>query len=175
MAVTIRQGNDVDAERLSELLVRNRTYFSTGQPALPEEYYTTAHQARVIRADAESRAADRSALFLIEADGVLVGRANLSSIIRGAFQSASIGYLVDEEHTGRGIATAALRQLTGYAFDDLGLHRLQAEVLPDNVASKRVLSHLGFCHYGTAPHYLRIQGRWQTHDLYQLINPATES
>ncbi|WP_277050726.1 GNAT family N-acetyltransferase [Ruania albidiflava] len=78
---------------------------------------------------------------------------------------------MDEEHTGRGIATAALRQLTGYAFDDLRLHRLQAEVLPDNVASKRVLSHLGFCHYGTAPHYLRIQGRWQTHDLYQLINP----
>ena len=91
MAVTIRQGNDVDAERLSELLLRNRTYFSTGQPALPEEYYTTAHQTRVIRADTESRAADRSALFLIEADGVLVGRANLSSIIRGAFQSASIG------------------------------------------------------------------------------------
>lgn len=172
MTITIRAAIEQDASSLSELLLRNRSYFGTGEPILPDSYYTVAHQAQGIERDRANRAADKGAMFLIEADGVLVGRANLSSIIRGAFQSASVAYLVDDAHTGRGVATAALRQLVGYAFDDLGLHRLQAEVLPDNAASKGVLAHLGFVHYGTAPDYLRIQGQWQTHDLFQLINPA---
>lgn len=173
VTVTIRPADEPDARALCELLVRNRDYFSTGEPVLPDSYYTPAYQAQVIERDHASRAAGTGAMFLIETEGVLVGRLNLSSVIRGAFQSASVAYLVDQGHTGRGIATSALGQLVTYAFDDLGLHRLQAEVLPSNTASKRVLAHLDFVHYGTAPEYLLIQGQWQTHDLFQLINSAS--
>ena len=83
--------------------------------------------------------------------GQLVGRINLNSLIRGAFQSASVGYLLDQHMTGRGIATAALRQVIDIAFSALNLHRLQAETLTDNPASQAVLRRCGFVHYGRAP------------------------
>uniref|UniRef100_UPI0011AFF0BF GNAT family N-acetyltransferase n=1 Tax=Arthrobacter sp. GMC3 TaxID=2058894 RepID=UPI0011AFF0BF len=72
--------------------------------------------------------------------------------------------------TGQGIATGALSELIRLAFTELNLHRLQGETLVDNRASQHVLARCGFIHYGTAPSYLRIQGRWQTHELYQLTN-----
>ena len=170
MTVTIRPALESDAEELSALVTRNRSYFSTGEPAMPDEYYRPAFQAQAIYQDQVNRAAGTGAMFLIEESGVLVGRINLNSIIRGVLQSGNVGYLVDEASTGRGIATAALRHLVDYAFADLRLHRLQASVLPDNTGSQKVLEKVGFSHFGTAPDYLFIQGKWRTHDLYQLIN-----
>jgi ribosomal-protein-alanine N-acetyltransferase len=63
-----------------------------------------------------------------------------------------------------------LRELIGFAFGEFDLHRLQGETLTTNLASQRVLERCGFSRYGRAPDYLRIDGRWQTHDLYQLVN-----
>lgn len=170
MPVTIRPAQESDAEELSALVLRNRAYFSTGEPAMPDEYYLPAFQAQAIYQDQVHRAAGTGAMFLIEADGVLVGRINLNSIIRGVLQSGNVGYLVDEEHTGQGVATAALHHLVDYAFTELRLHRLQASVLPNNIGSQKVLTKVGFNHFGTAPEYLYIQGKWRTHDLFQLIN-----
>ena len=160
-----------DAADLASLLTRNRDYFRSGEPLRSDEYYTVEHQARVITDAAAARESDTAFMFLIEHHGSVAGRANLTSVIRGAFQSASVGYVVDEHHSGKGVATAALRMLVELAFGELHLHRLQGETLVDNVASQRVLRACGFVHYGTAPDYLRIDGRWQTNHLYQLINP----
>ncbi len=172
MDVTLRSPEVGDAEALGDLLRRNRAHFATGQPVRPEGYDSTASQATVIAEAQRARDNGAAAMFLIETDGRLVGKADLNSVIRGAFQSASVGYLVDEAYTGRGVATAALRLLVRHAFDALNLHRLQGETLVDNLPSQRVLLSCGFVHYGTAPDYLRLQGRWQTNALYQLINPA---
>ena len=169
---SLRPPTPADALALADLLARNREHFRTGEPLRPDAYYTAAHQEQIIRDAAEAWDADTARMYLVEHDGVLVGRANLSSIIRGAFQSASVGYVVDAAHTGHGIATTALRSLVAIAFDELGLHRLQGETLVDNHASQAVLRRCGFRHYGTAPDYLLIGGRWQTHELYQLTNPT---
>lgn len=170
MTIALRTPTPADADALADLLTRNRVYFQTGEPLRPDEFYTPDHQAQVIRDAKNARQAGASVLYLIEDDGAVVGRANLNSIIRGAFQSASVGYAVDQAHPGRGVATAALRELIRIAFTELGLHRLQGETLVDNTASQRVLTNCGFVHYGTAPDYLRIHGKSQTHDLFQLIN-----
>jgi ribosomal-protein-alanine N-acetyltransferase len=103
--------------------------------------------------------------------GAIVGRINLNSVIRGAFQSASVGYWVSERDTGRGVGTAAVAAIIGLAFSEEGLHRVQGETLAHNTASRRVLERNGFVEYGVAPAYLCIAGRWQDHVLYQLINP----
>ncbi len=68
------------------------------------------------------------------------------------------------------MASAALGEIIGVAFGDLGLHRIQGETLLDNVASQRVLERNGFARIGLAPTYLKIAGRWQDCILYQLIN-----
>lgn len=171
-AVRIRPATLEDARGLAELLARSREYFRTGEPRRPEEYYTAEGQRAVLEAARRSHDAGTGTTFVIESDGTLVGRIALSTIVRGAFQSASVGYVVDRDVAGRGVATAALLQVVDVAFGELGLNRLQADTLPENVASQRVLHKCGFVHIGQAPHYLRIDGRWRTHDLFQLINHA---
>ena len=168
--VHIRYAEPSDAERLADFLARNREYLQDSEPIRDDDYFTAADQQRRLERAAQDRAAGRSAMFLIEADGRLVGRMNLGGIVRGAFQSAGVGYAVDQALTGRGIATTALRATIRYTFEDLDLHRLHAETQTTNAASKRVLDRCGFMHYGRAPEYARINGSWQTIDFYQLIN-----
>lgn len=73
-----------------------------------------------------------------------------------------------EEHNGRGYATQAVGSAVDYAFDELGLHRVQANVMTSNPRSARVLEKAGFRREGLALHYLKIAGRWEDHDLYAI-------
>lgn len=168
--VHIRYADPADAEQVAAFLVRNRTYFQPSEPIRSDEYFTAVEQRRRLERAARERDEGRSAMFLIELDGDLVGRMNLGGIVRGAFQSAGVGYAVDQRCAGRGIATDALRQLVRHAFDELDLHRLQGETQTTNVASQRVLDRCGFEHYGRAPEYAKIDGSWQSVEFYQLIN-----
>lgn len=159
-----------DAPALSDLVVRNRDHFRSGEPLRPADYYSLENQERFIAQALQAGKAGSGHMFLIEEDGVLVGRASLNSVIRGAFQSASVGYAVDGSHSGRGIATAALLALIDIAFGELHLHRLQGETLMENWASQTVMERCGFSRYGTAQNYLKIDGQWRDHHLYQLIS-----
>lgn len=118
------------------------------------------------------RAVDRShALVITDDANALLGRLTRASVVRGAGQFCSLGYWVAREVTGRGVATAAVGQALRTAFDDLGLHRVQAEILPHNHASRRVLERHEFERYGLAPRYLKIAGTWQDHELWQRLTP----
>lgn len=83
-----------------------------------------------------------------------------------------MGYWVSASHNGRGFATKAVREIVRVAFEELGLHRVQAETLLHNVRSQRVLERNGFVQFGVAPEYLNIAGRWQDHAMYQVVNPS---
>jgi ribosomal-protein-alanine N-acetyltransferase len=139
-------------------------------PIRPADYYTTGGQAAVVEdlLDGYRRGVSLPHV-IVDATGVVVGRIT-GSIVRGAFQSCGIGYWVDKDHQARGLASAAVAGIKSLAFDQMGLHRLQAETLPHNVASQRVLARNGFERYGLAPAYLRIAGRWQDHVMFQVIN-----
>ena len=99
---------------------------------------------------------------------------NLNTVVRGAFWSAYLGYWVASSHAGRGVATAAVGCTLGLAWEQLGLHRVQAATLLHNAASQRVLARTGFERIGVAPAYLRIAGRWQDHLLFQRLAPDDE-
>ncbi len=105
--------------------------------------------------------------------GELAGRINLNNIVRGAFQSGSLGYWVSAAENGRGLATAAVREMVQLAFGELRLHRVEAGTLLRNVGSQRVLERNGFVRYGMAPQYIKIAGQWQDHVLFQLISPES--
>ncbi|MEO6822958.1 MAG: GNAT family protein [Candidatus Nanopelagicales bacterium] len=107
---------------------------------------------------------------IIDVDGELVGRINLASITRRAFQSAGMGYWVAQKRNGHGIAVAAVDRMLCEAFDAVGLQRVQAETLAHNVASQRVLERNGFVRIGFAPKYLHIADEWRDHVIYQRIN-----
>jgi ribosomal-protein-alanine N-acetyltransferase len=111
---------------------------------------------------------------ILDDTGAVVGRITLNTIVRGPFQSCSVGYWLSEDRTGRGLATQAVDEIVSLAFDTLGLHRVEAGTLVDNVASQRVLARTGFERIGLAPAYLKIAGRWQDHVLFQRINAAAD-
>ena len=111
---------------------------------------------------------------ILGAQGEVVGRITLNTIVRGPFQSCSVGYWVGARYNGHGYATAALGDLKRFAFGELGLHRIEASTLRDNVRSQRVLEHNGFALIGMAPNYLKIAGAWRDHVLFQALAPDTE-
>ena len=107
-------------------------------------------------------------MFDLETDERVLGRVQLSSIVRGAFHNAYLGYWCDGEHQGRGLTTEAVRAVVSCAFGQLELHRVQAAVMPGNVPSLRVLAKLGFRLEGRAERYLQIAGAWEDHDVFAL-------
>jgi ribosomal-protein-alanine N-acetyltransferase len=107
-------------------------------------------------------------LFIVDpvGDEAIIGRIALTGVMRGAFLSAHLGYWIDQEHQRKGYMTEAVREVTRFAFDALGLHRVQAAVMPHNTASLRVLEKLGFRKEGESPRYLQIAGRWADHVVF---------
>jgi ribosomal-protein-alanine N-acetyltransferase len=108
--------------------------------------------------------------FGIFAGAQFVGEVNLSSVQRGPFQNAYVGYWVDQTHAGRGYVPEACVLLFRFAFEDLGLHRLQVSIIPRNRASRRVAQKLWLRGEGIALRYLEIDGKWEDHVRYALTN-----
>jgi [ribosomal protein S5]-alanine N-acetyltransferase len=148
-----------DAAELAGLLIANRTFLAPFVPERAEDFFTAEGQRARIEA-AEH-------VYAIPDGDVLAGVISLSNLVRGPFQSAQLGYWVDETRNGRGLATRALAELVDHAFADLGLHRLEAAALVDNIPSQRVLEKNGFSRIGVAPRYLEIAGAWSDHVLFQ--------
>ena len=90
--------------------------------------------------------------------------------MRGAFQSCHLGYQLDERAINQGFMTEALRRAIAFVFDELQLHRIEANVMPRNLRSSRVLAKLGFVEEGLARQYLKINGVWEDHIHYVMLN-----
>lgn len=99
-------------------------------------------------------------------DGTFCGEINLSSIQRGPFQNAYVGYWIDERWAGQGLMPEALVVLARFAFEELHLHRIQVSIIPRNTASRRVVDKLDLREEGTARRYLEINGVWEDHVRY---------
>ncbi|GAA1359626.1 hypothetical protein GCM10009596_15340 [Arthrobacter rhombi] len=165
----LRPTTPEDAAAVADAHRRNRDYLQPWEPVRPESFYTEAGQQALLGQQMQDREAGRSLpLALFDADAV-IGQATLSGITHGAFESAAVGYWIDEQYQGRGIMTSTLKAVIELARTVLGLHRLEAQTLPGNQRSQRVLHQLGFEHIGFAPRYVRIAGRWQDHEMFQLI------
>ena len=102
-------------------------------------------------------------------DGVIVGVANLSQIVRGSFQNAYLGYYVGALFSGRGYMTEGLRLVLDHAFGKLRLHRVEANVQPSNQASLALVESLGFTRDGYSRRYLKIGGRWRDHERWAML------
>lgn len=158
-----------DAPALATLVTRSRAALAPWEPLHTAAYFTEAGQRSGILGALDRQARGDQHPFLVLVDGEPAGRVNLNDVVRGAFQNAHLGYWVDVEQQGRGVATAAVRLVLEVAFGELGLHRVQAGTLVHNHASRRVLAKNGFSEIGFAPRYIRIAGRWQDHVLHQRL------
>ena len=173
------------AEHVADYCRRNRSHLGPWEPARPLDYHSRSFWVRQLRAALDEFHAGQSVRTVIRlrhpgaphgAHGSerVIGVANLSQIVRGAFQSAVFGYSLDEEMVGQGLMHEALERILRYAFDDLQLHRVMAAYRPENDRSAAVLERLGFEKEGFARDYLFIDGAWRDHVLTALIRPAPD-
>ena len=149
--------------------LRNREHLAPWDPARSESFFTSVEQAGILTDQIEQLKAGSSVPFVIINNDTIIGRITLTGIVRGPFQSANVGYWVDKNHVGQGLASAALENVINHCNKDLGLHRLQASTLLHNLGSQKVLRKAGFEPIGIAKKYLKIAGTWQDHLLFQRI------
>ncbi|MHB8873486.1 MAG: GNAT family N-acetyltransferase [Myxococcaceae bacterium] len=130
----------------------------------PAERTAARVAQRILRDRRDWRRDVRCSLLVLERrrPRAMLGQIGLT-VQRGIFQNGYVGYWTDRNEQGKGLITECLRATVSFAFGPLGLHRLQAAVIPTNAASLRVLEKLGFRTEGYAKRYLKIAGSWQDH------------
>ncbi len=162
------------APALLDYFTRNRTYLRPWEPTRSTQFYTEAYQIAEIERAGDDCERGTGVRFLAFEPGNdrIVASINLSNVRRGVIHSAIVSYAVDASSAGRGYATELVRAIVRYAFETLGLHRIEASYQPDNRASGRVLAKNGFIVEGYARDYLFLDGAWRDGVLVSLTNDA---
>lgn len=154
------------AEQAADYYCRNREFLKEYEPKREEGFFTPERQREILENEIRSWRAKLSFRFYIRPAAEpekIIGIAALNNVVYGAFCSAFLGYKLDREYLNRGYMTMAVDMVTAYAFNVLGLHRLEANVMPRNKASLRVLEKNGFLNEGLSKYYLNINGVWEDH------------
>jgi len=162
------------ADAVADYYSRNAAHFAPWDPPLPANH---TEPARVAQALTEGRMAFDAGVghrwWMVRRDtpGRVIGSVHLSNLTRGAFQSASLGYAIDQGQQGQGLMHEALDAVIAEAFSlSIHLHRIQAAVRPENTRSLAVMRRLGFRDEGLALDYLYIDGAWRDHRLFALTH-----
>jgi ribosomal-protein-alanine N-acetyltransferase len=171
VTVSIRPVRLDDAPALAALHTEDREFLRRWDPVRPDAFYTADGQRRAIAATLEQCADGRSAASVILDRDTVAGTVNLFGILRGPLQSAVLGYWVAQRAAGRGIATEAVAHALRLAFDDLGLHRIDAFAREENAGSCRVLEKNGFRRAGMSYRHVHIDGRWRDDVFFQKLAP----
>jgi len=170
--VRLRPPRMGDYREWAELRRSSRDFLQPWEPTWPADDLSRAAFRR--RLSIYARDVDQSqgfAFFVFRRDdGRLVGGVNLRDVRRGVAQMGAVGYWVGAPHARQGFTLDAVKTVTGFAFGQLGLHRIEAACVPENEASRRLLLRAGFEEEGRARAYLKIDGRWRDHLLFGLLN-----
>ena len=149
----------------------SREFLVPWEPAWPEDALTRAcYRRRLRRASLDWREDLGYSFHLFERrQDRLLGGVALNNVRRGVAQSCSVGYWMGAPYARQGFMTEALAAVLDFAFEDLGLHRVEAACLPSNQPSRRLLGKMGFKEEGFARKYLRINGAWEDHILFAML------
>ncbi len=161
-----------DYEDWTNIRGKNKNYLTPFEPrwhekALEKDFF----QRRIARQHKDWKDGRAYSFLIIDRQNEkLIGGINVNHVCRGASQCGSLGYWIDEELQGQGLMAESLRLVIDFSFDQAGLHRLNAACLPRNDRSINLLLKLGFEEEGFAKKYIRINGVWEDHRLFGLIN-----
>ncbi|WP_062288392.1 GNAT family N-acetyltransferase [Demequina phytophila] len=155
-----------DEDEWMTLRAANRDWLKPWEATVPPEGAASDMTFRAfVRQERRQRRDLESLPLAIEVDGALVGRVVIAGIQWGAQRSGSLGYWIARDRAGQGLVTRASSLLASHAFD-LGLHRIEIAIRPENAASRRVAEKLGFAEEGIRRSYLYIDGGWRDHVIY---------
>ena len=174
--VLLRFPRGSDYKAWAALRRQSRKFLEPWEPLwTADELERTAWRERLRQYGQDRRRGTGQTFFIFERQGNrLAGGITIGNIRRGVAQSAHIGYWMGEKFAGRGLMSEAVRLLVDHGFGTLGLHRIEAACIPQNKRSIRVLEKAGFSSEGLLRSYLRINGVWQDHMLFSLIEDDYE-
>jgi ribosomal-protein-alanine N-acetyltransferase len=167
--VAISVLSPADSEEVLKYYLKNREYLKAFEPDRDEGFYTIDVQRRTLIEGYRQFLKGDSVNFGIYRNDKLIGKIQLSNIVTGVFRSAFVGYSIDEDEQGNGYMKEALKLVLRYSFEELGLHRLEASTLVDNVKSQNVLKACGFKEIGINEKYLFINGKWRDHITFYKV------
>ena len=151
---------------------KNKERFKVWEGELDEDYYTKAYQKRLIKAERKAQHRSDSLCFYIFKEDTLslVGKISVYSVAFGNASNAVLGYKLDKDAEGRGYMKEALEKVVEFMFDEINLHRLEINLIERNVRSKNLAKSLGFTLEGESKQFMEINGQWEDHLRYVLIN-----
>lgn len=161
----------VDSTYASKVLgfyLENEMFLKRWEQVKQPDFYTIHHQRRILNLEEQFFLKGQMVRFWVfkiadEANNEPIGSVSLTNIIRGVFQSCFLGYKLGERFTGAGYMTEAISKVVEIAFDEMELHRIEANIMPDNIKSMNVVKRLDFVNEGLARKYLKINGKWEDH------------
>lgn len=165
-----------ESSLLFEYLNRNRDFLEIWEPKREDDFYTIDSIENLMKTEIEN-SANKNGLSLYifkKGEDRIIGNIKLNNIVYGVFLSCFAGYKLDKDEQGKGYMTEALGEIVRIAFDKYKLHRIEANIMPRNKASIRVVEKAGFIKEGTSKKYLRINGKWEDHDHYVILNEDME-
>ena len=167
--VKLRIAKMRDSKALEKLILGNRDWlrpWEATNPGAPNSFDVKSQLRGLIR-----QLDDESGIpFVIEVDGVIKGQLNVANIMYGSVSSAVLGYWIAPEVAGKGVTPICVALATDYLMNQQGLHRVEIDVRPENVASLRVVEKLGFRYEGIKQRYIHINGDWRDHYIFALTH-----
>ena len=161
-----------DADEWSRLRRANEDWLSPWEPSSPvpwSDRHTPASYRAMRRAVARRARLGTSVPLAVRVEGRLAGQVTLDNIVRGAMRGGHLGYWIDRRVAGQGMASLAVALVCDHAFGAVGLHRVQADIRPENGPSRRLVERLGFQREGLLRRLLDIDGDWRDHLAYALL------
>jgi len=151
----------------------NKYFLEKYEPLRQSYFYTKQHQKQLLKWDQDCfyrSSLVRLWIFTKEDPSTPIGTIAISNITRGVFQSCFLGYKIASDHSRQGYMSEALFKMIEFAFSELKLHRIEANIMPRNLASLQLVKKFGFKEEGLARKYLKINGVWEDHVHMVLLN-----
>jgi len=168
--VFLRPPERGDYEAWATLRAGSRDFLTPWEPSWPSDALSRASfRARVVRYAEDWRTDQAYNFFIFTHDETLAGGIGLSNLRRGVSETASLGYWIGQPFARQRYMSSTLPLVIDFAFQRLGLHRIEAACLPTNIPSRSLLARAGFHQEGYAREYLCIAGKWQDHVLFAIL------
>ncbi|HEX2926999.1 MAG TPA: GNAT family N-acetyltransferase [Ruminiclostridium sp.] len=161
------------ARQVLDYYSRNREFLKEWEPIRDDEFYSVSfHEEQLEKYMDQIKQGNSFRLWIYKKDDPdrTIGTVSFNNIVRGAFLSCHLGYGLDKDEINKGYMTEAVKRSIEIIFGEYGLHRIEANIMPKNLRSLKVVERLGFYNEGIAYNYLKINGKWEDHIHMVLLN-----